>query len=278
MSDTRVGFVLIGLLAITLLIGCREEDPAVSVAAPAAPDPRTEVMERTVTRFAAAAQLMPGNLQEGHLPSSLAPLILVKDRVIGEWGAVGADGALEVVAAPVIYYGLTRALISGKHRDQYHYHWWHRADADADWRSQGVRITVDGSGLPMVWEVLHDATGQRVLYVSEKLEQAARRRHGEPAAGYALARDPEELPDVVVARSLTDGPVPMGPWVYLESGAGDVVTLICRCMPSQASGPLERTDYRLVPWNELARLPDPWPQERADAPWNERLDGWLRWP
>ncbi len=266
------------MLAVPSLIGCCEEGPEVAGGVDGARDPRGMVIDRTATRFGAAAQLMPGNVQEDHLPSSLAPLILVKDNVIGQWGAVGAGGALEVVGAPVVYYGLTRALISGKHHDQYHYHWWHRAHADADWRSQGVRITVDGRGLPMVWEVLADATGQRVLYVSEKLEQAARRRHGEPERGHALERGVDELSDVVVARVLADGPVPMGPWIYLESGAGDVISLICRCMPSQASGPLERIDYRLVPWNALSALPAPWQQERMDASFDERLDGWLRWP
>lgn len=263
------------LVATSIAAGCSDDGPD---AVEEVSRPKLGVRERTLTRFGTAAQLMPGNLQEDHLPSSLAPLILVKDNVVGQWGAVGSDGGLERVDTPVVYYGTTRALVTGRYRDQYHYHWWHRADEDDQWRSQGVRITVDEAGLPRVWEVQNDASKLRLLYVSERLEQQARRRHGDPVRVHAIERSAEDLPDVVVARTLTDGPVPMGPWVYVESGAGDVITLVCRCMPSQASGPLERTDYQLVPWSSLSSLPDPWPEERADAAPQDRLDGWLRWP
>ncbi len=275
--------VLTALVLLSITACCDEaprQEPAQAAGVTPAIDPAERVRARTARRFGACGQLMPGNVREDHLPSSLAPLMLVKDRIDGQWGAVGPTGVLEVSEQPVVYHHVDQALAAGRRCNQHDYHWWHRAGKGAPWLPQGVRITVDEDDFPMVWEVLADDTGLRVLYVSEKLERRARQRHGEPLAGraYVVERSTDETPGVVVARALTDGPVPMGPWVYMESGSGEVTTLICRCMPSQSDGPLVRTDYRLLEWNELSGRLDPWPPERADAPPGRRLDGWLRWP
>ncbi len=274
----------VSVVLLPFLVACgdepggevRGESPAPAVTT----DPSVRIRERTAATFGRCAQLMPSLVSEGHLPSALAPLILVEGEETGQWGAVTDEGDVAPSAAPVVYYGEGQALAGGQPRRQFDYHWWHRASADAPWAAQGVRITVDDDGLPLTWEVLRDDSGLRVLYVSEKLERRARRHHGEPLDGraFTLERSTGDTPRVVVARALADGPVPMGPWAYLRSGAGEVTSLICRCMPSQTTGPLERTDYQLRVWNDLSGRRSPWTQERPDAAPGERLDGWLRWP
>ena len=51
---------------------------------------------------------------------------------------------------------------------------------------------------------------------------------------------------------LDDGPVPMGPIVYLEAGTRLVGTIICRCMPSQVDEFTETPYYDLLPLDDLA--------------------------
>jgi hypothetical protein len=49
----------------------------------------------------------------------------------------------------------------------------------------------------------------------------------------------------VVANVIDDGPVPMGPVVYLLQHSRDVSTLICRCMASRGGELLGQTNYEL---------------------------------
>ena len=62
----------------------------------------------------------------------------------------------------------------------------------------------------------------------------------------------EAAPDVIVARVIEDGPVPMGPIVYLSAGTRQVSTLICRCMPAQARKLLATRTYDLLPFQEAS--------------------------
>lgn len=269
-------------LAAILLVSCPDDDPTPS--APPRDDevvvpkiPAERVRAAALVTFGRAAQLMPGNLQPDHLPSDLAPLILVRDEVTGDWGERTPDG-LVVVATPVVVFGQSHAMVDGKRLDQFHYHWWHRPK-DGDWAPQGVRITVDENNLPLTWESLSDGSGLHVIYVSERLEARARRRYGDalPGREFVCERAADDTPGIVVARALADGPVPMGPWIYAER-PGDIVSIICRCMPSQATGPLERTDYRLRAWEPHDAVERMWAQERPEQPPERRLEGWLRWP
>jgi hypothetical protein len=58
----------------------------------------------------------------------------------------------------------------------------------------------------------------------------------------------EAAPDVIVARVIDDGPIPMGPIVYLSAETRQVSTLICRCMPAQARRLLVTGTYNLRPF------------------------------
>lgn len=157
-------------------------------------------------------------------------------------------------------------------------------------RLQAVRITLGSNGQPVIWEVLSDSSNQTLCYVARSLEEAARREHGAalPGCRYAIEAGPASAPRVVVARILEDGPVAMGPILYLAADGRDVTTLICRCMPAQAKAVRAAHTYDLVqlPPNQpllpldslrLAVGPHPafWPG-MTEAP--ERLVRMLRLP
>ena len=119
---------------------------------------------------------------------------------------------------------------------------------------QGIRITLNSAGQPVIWEVLADGSTAEVIYVSQNLEVAAVNEFGEalPGRRYAVERSLEEAPDVIVARIMDDGPVVMGPIIYLSARTRDVTTLTCRCMPAQAKRLLDTSVYDLLPFQDVA--------------------------
>jgi hypothetical protein len=155
---------------------------------------------------------------------------------------------------------------------------------------QGIRITLNSTGQPVIWEVLADSSGVELVFVSQNLEAAAVVEFGKPLPGrrYAIERTVAEALNVVVARVIDDGPVAMGPIVYLSARTRAVSTLICRCMPAQAKRLLGTSAYDLLPLQATpaqplltqarARARDRtafWPD---DAPSDSRLEQCLRLP
>jgi len=110
-------------------------------------------------------------------------------------------------------------------------------------------MVLDDDGFPVVYEVLRDSSGARVLYVDSALEEQAAVEHGAPLPGrrFAIERSADHAPDTIVAGILEPGPVPLGPFVYLDAAGLDAVGLICRCMPSRVDAIRENAEYRLVP-------------------------------
>jgi hypothetical protein len=117
----------------------------------------------------------------------------------------------------------------------------------------GVRITLDSQGLPVIWEVLDDRAGPRVIFVSQSLEEKAKKAFGPHSAGRHLAieQPPGVAPDVVVARVIEDGPVAMGPIVHVTAKPCDISTVICRCMPTQARQLVGTKYYELKPLSDV---------------------------
>jgi hypothetical protein len=156
--------------------------------------------------------------------------------------------------------------------------------------AQGVRITCDSQGQPAVWEVLADTSGLRLIFVSQSVEAGAAAEFGKPLAGrrYAVERSLEEAPTAVVPRVIDDGPVPMGPMVYLSAGTRDVSTVLCRCMPAQVKRLVVTRTFELTRLDSAAMAtflsnagsgsnapPVLWPAEERDA---SRLAHCLRLP
>ena len=235
------------------------------------------------------------------LEMTFAPL-LVQEVVAGEGGDPNPFGAWVTVdrsraridsERPTLYATAVTKGIDGTDHEQVVYIWRYPASDGArrciSREGRGVRITLGLDGFPLVWEVLSTDARTTVLFVAESLEQAARRQFGDPLLGrrFAVERAADETPDVVVARIIDDGPVPMGPYVYLNAPPDRAVTtVLCRCSPSQVEEFIQTQYYDLVPletidggtsgrmrwagtlvYEELLR-PNP----------NKSLDRVLRWP
>ena len=193
----------------------------------------------------AATTPHPGPLPEGEGGSSAAKGAIASSPSDGSWGAARSE------RAPYL-------------------------------QVQGVRLTLNSAGQPAIWEVLADSSGARLVFVSQSLEAAAAARFGKalPGRRHAIERSVEEAPEVVVARVIDDGPIAMGPIVYLSAGTRTVSTLICRCMPAQVKTLRTTATYDLlplpaIPSDLLPLTPGFWPGEAAT---DNRLEKWLRLP
>lgn len=251
------------LLVHTLICGC---------AGPAgrAKQPRlAEIQSRTDTAFASAVFFKPNETTTGGMVVELAPLIVQEAAPDGSdsnrdrFGAVhfGRDASVEIdTDVPTIYTKTSPVVLNGRRYDQVVYLWYYPhngTDESADsLDAQGVRITLNSHGQPCIWEVLADETDTRIIYVSRSLEDAASEQFGQPLAGrrYVIERAVGDHPRVVVARVLDDGPVPMGPFVYLHAGTRSVATLLCRCMPSQVDRFIDDQYYDILPIDHLAGI------------------------
>lgn len=119
----------------------------------------------------------------------------------------------------------------------------------------GIRLTLDSQGLPVIWEVLDDRPGPRVVFVSESLEEKAKRAFGLPAPGrrFFVEQPLKVAPEVVVARVVEDGLMAMGPTVHVTAKPCEVSTVICRCMPTQAHQLVGMTYYELKPPSDAVK-------------------------
>jgi hypothetical protein len=197
-------------------------------------------------------------------------------------------------AQSAIYVEPGTVVIRGKPHVSFTYLWFYRLDAahgpGGGVPVQGVRLTLNSAGQPVVWEILAEPSGADLIFVSQSLERAAAAQFGKPLPGrrYTVERGTNEAPATIVARIIEDGPVAMGPIIYLTARTRAVSTLICRCMPAQAKTLRATTRYNLTPlpraapellqFHENLRahgLCTFWP---GDKPTEERLVSRLRLP
>ncbi len=221
------------------------------------------------------------------LDAYAAPLILQEVQPAGRIGRVRVDEngrpAIEA-GTPTVYYRRSRCTLDGREYAQMIFLWFYAQPIEPDESSslpvQGIRITLDFVGLPVIWETMANDQPTRIVFASRSLETLARQQHGPPLPGRrhsletALASDGvasdvvasdvvasdavasdavASEPGAIVARVLEDGPLPMGPIVHLLRDGG-VATLSCRCMPSQVDNYVETLPYNLVPIQALADL------------------------
>lgn len=229
---------------------------------------RAEVYARATNEFAGAVFCKPAQTTNTNLPFQLAPLIIqeVKDdqQPVGlrpdHFGTLTVSNGVLVIAPsrPAIYWAADSVVIQGKAHPRFSCWWWYSArelpDQPPGLPSQGIRITLNSLGQPVIWEVLADTSGARLIFVSQSLESAAAAEFGKPLPGrrHAIERSVDEAPGVIVSRVLDDGPVAMGPIVYLSADTRDVSTLICRCMPAQAKTLVATSGYQLAPFSMVA--------------------------
>lgn len=153
-------------------------------------------------------------------------------------------------AQPALYFDLETVELKGRQRDRALFVWFHELNGKIV--PQGIRITLDSDQHPAIWEVLNDTTGIQQIFVSQSLDAAASEALGAPLPGRQSALEPglQEAPDVVVSRVISDGPMAMGPVVYLNAKHHDVATLICRCMVPQVEELASTVVYEVVEMND----------------------------
>jgi hypothetical protein len=196
------------------------------------------------------------------LDAYAAPLIAQELLPSGRIGRVRVDehGQASVEAdAPTVYYRRLHCTLDDRDYEQLIFLWFYASSVEPPPGSslpvQGVRMTLDSEGLPLIWEQMVHNQPDRIIFASRNLETRARQQYGSPLPGrrYSLEISFATEPDAIVARVLEDGPLLMGPIVHLLRD-GSVGTLSCRCMPSQVDHFVETLTYDLVPLQELADL------------------------
>ncbi len=236
----NIGRVGLPALAGLALAACDQPARALS------PMQREAIQSRVTHSFAGTVLFSPAEAESNLAPDfRLAPLIVqevVETNGRASWRDQFAAGGSE----PLVLAETGTVAVNGRSHDQFSYHW-NYSGAPAGLDRQGIRITLNATGEPVIWEVLHDSSGADIVYVAQSLELAARAEFGPPLPGrkYSIERRLTETPNTVVANVIDDGPLPMGPVVYLRARTRDVSTLICRCMASQGGTLLGQTNYQL---------------------------------
>lgn len=240
----RLILLSLGLL-LALTSGChRAASPRALTAAQ-----RDEIQSRVTNHFAAAVMFKPTESGfESDLTAQLAPLLL-QAVVASNAASLWMDRPAPASARPLIYVHTNEVILNSNRYAQFSYTWNYPPPPPATpaLATQGVRITLDARGAPAIWEVLTESTGADVIYVAQSVEVMARAEFGPPLAGrkFAVERAVAPAHPTVVANIIDDGPVAMGPILYLQAGSRDVSALICRCMPAQFRELSGQQDYQL---------------------------------
>lgn len=244
---------LLGLISYGISAGCAL--PRRHLAAT-----RTAAIQARTTEVFAGAHLYkpPESGLDQPLPVQLAPLLIT-------------DAAPST--APIKLKLTVRSRITLLH-DRWHRQFtylWHTGPTRRGRDSvQGVRITLNSTDAPAIWEILQDASGAEIIYVAQSLELAAATKFGPPLPGrkFSIEAARTATPALVVANVISDGPVTMGPILYLRAKSADVTALICRCMPSQFTALVDTQDYELA---EAPTPPSPPNEGFSPIPLDQRL-------
>ena len=237
----------------------------------AAPPPNSSVLqisaelcERTSRIFPQADLFKPGTQRATNLDFDLSPLILQQVASPGGSSSCHADfGSLRVLtnalaldfSAPAIYTMTDTIELNAKLHRRLTFLWFYSLEPASPTNQalplQGLRVTLDNSGKPGLWEVLADPASVDLVFVSRSLELAAHQEFGRPLPGrhFSIERSIDEAASVFVAGLLEDAAVPMGPIIHLSSGTHAVSTVICRCMPTQAKSLRQTGSYELIDAN-----------------------------
>lgn len=268
-----------GLLALIpfllpCLTGCAA--PAQKMVAPLPESQRLALIARTNERLSQAVFFKPETGAPAELREALAPLIVwetaaSEDRavpgrghpVIGAVASVSDTGVAIDPAEPTVYVDSTPVTIDGA---EYEYitHRWYGAMAAAYDNSEplpvqmatacrGVSMVLGPDGFPCVWLVDEPDREAELVFVSRSFEAAAAAEYGDPLPGrrFSAERALCETPVTVVAGVVEDGPVPMGPYVYLDAAGLDIRSVRCRCNSSLVDELVKSVWYKLRPVDDL---------------------------
>jgi hypothetical protein len=232
-----------GLLLVALgLSACDRPEPTTPAAT------RTELQSRVTNSFSHVVYLKPAETgADQPREVQLAPLI-IQQLASTNASELWRDQPRTALGLPAVTAWTNSATIGGTTVPQFCYVWNYPATSSAAASArQGIRITLNSAGAPVIWEVLGDSSGADVIYVARSIEVLAQAEFGspEPDRKFSVEQSLARAPRTVVANVIDDGPVLMGPIVYLETATRDVAALICRCMPAQFEQMLGQREYLL---------------------------------
>jgi hypothetical protein len=241
----RFVFCLCGCIAPCLLADTAAAGGQLSV--------NLSIYDRAHVWFTNAVLFKPAERCINEAGFALAPLILQESELREPQAELGAlqhtwHGTVLDRSHPVVYYVPDTTVLNGQSLPRLAYVWFYSRHGRL--AAQGVRLTLNTSGKPSLTEVLADRSGKQLLFVTSSVEERSKNQHGPPLPGrkFCVERSLQETPGTVVARVIEEGPVPMGPIVYVEKNAHDIATVICRCMPAQGSHVLRTFTYDLREW------------------------------
>lgn len=269
---------LVAILVIQITGGCARPSsqgwqPQMT-ATPSVSPSADELRERAHRTFARAIFYKPREESLQGIEGTFAPLIVeeigtddecMKDDPLGSIDHTPYDAKRVdprwTRSHPTVYFATHEVALHGNTFQQVVYLWWysarHRCPGGKHGLGRGVRVVVDPSGFPILWEALEavydERYERRVFFVSGDLEARTRRRFGEPLPDRSFAIEGLNRPgqEVLVAGLIDDASTPMGPYVYLDNGERNITSISCRCMPSQFENVAETREYNLLPIEAL---------------------------
>ncbi len=261
-------------------------------AAELTPEIRASIYDRTTNQFARADYFKPIEAKTNGLAELLAPLIMLQTEA--------GDGRGKESVRPTLFWDSDTITVHGRPHARFSYVWFYAGTRNTprafamspipqyggDGREpQGVRITLNSAGLPVIWEILADPSGAQLIFVARSVETAAAAEFGAPLASrrYSVEAGLTNAPDVIVPRLIEDSAAALGPILYLAAPDHNVSTLLCRCMPAQAKQLGTTTVYSLAPLAQISsrieRMQDKLPEwSRARFPARETVEKLLRLP
>jgi hypothetical protein len=261
----QLGLSLVALLSVDGgVISCTKQTTTLAT------HQREAIQSRAATVFTNVVLFKPvEGGTESPLVIQLAPLILLEVTQTNtanlrrdEFGTPDSPSQVgyEVGSTPV----------NQRSHQQFSYTWNYPARSPvgaAGQKNQGVRLTLNAAGAPVIWEVRADSSGAEIIYVAQSLELAARAEFGPPLPGrkFSIERDLAEAANIVVANVIEDGPMVMGPIVYLQRETRDVTAVICRCMSAQFHTLVGQAEYELVAWQATNGLAAGFPAVPLEA-------------
>ncbi len=177
------------------------------------------------------------------LALEFAPLVVQEAGGMSSYGDAGEENS-----SPAMIVDIKRVGMGDSDYDQITYQWL------VSKKVRGLRITVGQDGFAAAIEVIQPGASHRRVFVSKSMEAAARAAYGEPLAGRRYAVEPtiESAPHVLVVGTFGDGPIPMGPFVYVNA-AIDVAAIRCRCSDSLVDAFSQESVYELLPIDAMPR-------------------------
>jgi hypothetical protein len=215
---------------------------------------------RAESHFEVVDLWKPRMVEGTEIDPYLAPMIYrgVQEgsESVAGFGALASSGegrGSVDVTRPTVYWRRASIEVGGVERTQLAFLWFFPGASPGGQEVQGLRMTLDSRGFPAIFELLRDSSRANLFYVTRALETRVAKERGEPLAGRTFCVEPalKERPDVLVPRLIGEGPAPMGPFVYHDLEGHDLVSLHCRCSPSQIKTIRETMEYDLLPLEAL---------------------------